>query len=161
MNSMKANNQKGFTLIEVLIVVVMSLIVILAVGAVLVAGNKFWNKAWKMAELQRDAYYAMLRLSHPIKEGTNAEVQNDTDVKIYGRDGGWIRFFLVPGTNELQCEIPGQNLQTINGNVENVQFSIIDNNTVTIDLNLEKDNLLIHIASTVMMRNYGLSGVLR
>lgn len=156
MNSMKTEKQKGFTLIEVLIVVVMTMILLLSVGTFLFAGHTFWRKAWKMVEFQRDASYAMLRLSHPIKEGTEATVQSDgTSVTIFSREGDWIRFFLVPGTTELQYEIPGQNLQTINDNVEDLQFSVVDN-IVTIDLSLEKDNLLLHLASAVMMRNYGL-----
>lgn len=152
---MKTKRQKGFTLIEVTIGSVAGIIVILAAGTALVSGHMFWNKAWEKANLQRDASYAMLRISGPIKAGRSAELESDGKaIKIY-READWIRFFLEEGSSDLKCEIEGEEPQTVlNGKVEDVTFTL-QGNLLGIDLKLKKDNFQIHLVSTVMMRNYG------
>ena len=173
MNSMKTKKQKGFTLIELLITVVITLIMVLGVGTVLVGGHTLWNKGLNNVNLQRDASYAMLLLRRPIKAATNAKVEsNGTALRIYRKEGGWIRFSLVAGTdtpqggppgqgpiiggsNGIQSKVQGQSPQTIIGNnVEDLEFNVEDNR-VKIDLKLKKDNLRMHLVSTVLMRNYG------
>jgi len=152
---MKRKVQKGFTIIELMIGIITGTIVILAAGMILFYGQKSWNNIWKRANLQRDASYAMQRMSLPIKAGMNAELEGGgSAIKIY-RATDWIRFFLEQENNNLKCEIEGGGPQTIiNGKMEALQFNVTGN-TVTIDLKLREDNLQTHFASTVMMRNYG------
>jgi len=151
---MKRKGQKGFTIIELMIGIVTGTIVILAAGMILFYGQKSWNNTWKRANLQRDASYAMQRISLPIKAGMNAELEGDGNaIKIY-RATDWIRFFLEQNNN-LKCEIEGEGPQTIiNGKMEALQFNVTGN-TVIIELKLREDNLQTHFVSTVMMRNYG------
>ena len=150
---MKTKGQKGFTLIEVMIAIVASVILLLAAGTALVSGHTFWNKAWEKVNLQRDASYAMLKISHSIKEGMSAELESDGKaVKIY-RETDWIRFFLEEASNNLKCQIEGGEPQTVvNGKVEDVTFTL-QGSLLGIDLKLKKDNFQIHFVSTVMMRN--------
>jgi len=152
---MKTKRQRGFTLIEVTIGSVAGVIVILAAGTALVFGHMFLNKAWEKANLQRDASYAMLRISGPIKAGRSAELESDGKaIKIY-READWIRFFLEEGSSDLKCEIEGGEPQIVlDGKVEDVTFTL-QGNLLGIDLKLKKDDFETHLVSTVMMRNYG------
>ena len=152
---MKTKGPKGFTLIEILIVIAIGAILLSAIGVVLVSGHIFLNRAWKSVGLQRDASYAMLRMSHSIKAGRSAELENyGKGIKIY-RETDWIRYFLEDGSKDLKCEIEGGQPQiVVNGNVEDLGFTL-EAYKIGIDLTLKKDNLQNHFVSTVMMRNYG------
>ena len=158
---MERKVQKGFTLIELTIAMLIGAIVILAAGMILFYGQKSWNNTWKRANLQRDASYAMLSISRPIKAGTSAQVEgNGEGLRIYNdKEGLWRRFFVQSASNNLmlKSEIVGDNSISktiLDGKVEALQFNVTGT-TVSIDLKLREDNLQTHFASTVMMRNYG------
>ena len=157
---MKRKVQKGFTLIELIIAMFTSSIVIVAAGSVLFFGQKTWNSTWDRMKLQRDASYAMLRMSRAVKAATSARVEGDgKGIRIYNNiEGNWRRFFVAPAVDSLMLkgEIVEDNISEtiLDDNVEALQFNVTGT-TVTIDLTLRKDNLQTHFASTVMMRNYG------
>lgn len=147
-------SRKGFTLIELATTIPATLIVLIAIGTVLTANHTFWNTSWSKANLQRDASYAMLKINHHIKGSTFAEAEDEGKaVKIY-KSAGWIRFFLEQESNDLKCEIEGQDPETIiSGSVEDLIFEV-DSNKVKINLILKKGNLETHLVSEVMIRNY-------
>jgi prepilin-type N-terminal cleavage/methylation domain-containing protein len=157
MNPMKRKRQKGFTLIELVIAMFTSAIVIVAAGMILFFGQKTWNSTWDRANLQRDASYAMLRMTHDIQAGISAQVEsNGEGLKIF-KAGDWVRYFVAsePSKLALKSETEGGSSETIiEDNLEAVRFNVTGN-TVAIDLKLKDDNLETHFASTVMMRNYG------
>ena len=148
------------TLVELLIVALLSLIVLLSVGSGLVAGNRYWNEAWKKVNLQRDASYALNIITHPLKEATKATVAEDDDsvLTIDNYSGGQVTFSLASDTqqaNRLQRQFAEANPQKIIGNVEDLVF-VVDGNRVRIFIRLRQDDIEVALASTVMMRNYGL-----
>ncbi len=157
---MKRKGQKGFTLIELIIAMFTSTIVIVAAGSILFYGQKSWNNTCKRVNLQRDASYAMQRMSRAIKAGTSARVEgNGTGLRIYNDiEGAWRRFFVQPAAQNLMLKtaIVGGNISetVLNDKVENLQFNVTGT-TVKIELKLREDNLQTHFVSTVMMRNYG------
>jgi len=159
-NLMKRKGQKGFTLIELIIAMFTSTIVIVAAGAILFYGQKSWNNTCKRVNLQRDASYAMQRMTRPIKAGTSARVEaNGMGLRIYNDiEGNWRRFFVQPAANNLTLKtaIVGESItETIlDGKVEDLQFNVTGT-TVRIELKLREDNLQTHFVSTAMMRNYG------
>ncbi len=154
---MKRKKQKGFTLIELLTAMIISGIVIAGAGSFLFHGQRSWNNTWKRVNLQRDASYAMQRMSLPVKAGISAQVEaSGKGLKIFN-EGGWARFFLSPATDKftLKCEDGETNFLTIlDDNVEDLQFNVTGN-LVRIEVKLSEDNLQTHLVSTVMMRNYG------
>jgi type II secretory pathway component PulJ len=160
---MKTKSRKGLTLIELVIAIATSVIVVLAAGTVIVAGQTSWNETWKSVNLQRDASYAMLRMSQSIKKAISATATADgpvLNIKIKDTTPPYtehtIIFSYVADTNNLQYQKDGGQSQTIiNGKVKNLQFNVVGNNTVTIDLSLKKDDAQAQFKSTVMMRNYG------
>ena len=148
------------TLVELLAVVVITMIVFLSVGAGLYAGHRYWNEAWEQVNLQRDASYAMNIITRPIKKATNATVSDDDDsvLTIENQNGSRITFSLesdTPETKKLQRQISESNPHKIIGNVEDLVFNV-DGNRVRIYIQLKKDDLDLSLASTIMMRNYGL-----
>jgi len=154
---MKTIRQRGFTLVELMVATLASIILVLATGMLMSIGHNNWNAAWKRANLQRDASYAMLRMSRPIRAGTSAQVEADgKGLKVY-TEGGWMRFFVAPGASRLTLKSEtGVNApETIlDDKIEYLQFNVTGN-TVTIDLKLKEDDLQTHFVSTIMMRNYG------
>jgi len=154
---MKRKGQKGFTLIELMIGIFTGTIVILAAGMILFYGQKSWNNTWKRANLQRDASYAMQRMSCSVKAGISAQVEaSGKGLKIFNKVG-WVRFFLSPATDKftLKGEDGEANFVTIlDDKVEDLQFNVTGT-TVRIELKLREGHLQTHLASTVMMRNYG------
>ncbi len=152
---MKTKAQKGLTLIEVIIGMVSGTIVVLAAGTALVFGHTFWNKSWEKVNLQRDASHAMLTISHTVKEGMAAQLDNDgKGISIY-RGGAWIRFYQPAGTYDLKSEVEGKQPETIiNGYLEDVTFTV-QGDLIQIDLRLKRDDLRTYFVSTVMMRNVG------
>ncbi len=152
---MKRKRQKGFTLIELIIAIIIGTIVILAAGTILVFGNRYWSNAWKKTNLQRDASYAMFRVSRAIQAGRSAQLEGDGQgLKIYN-EGGWMRFFVIPEASmlTLKSDVGGSIGTILEKNVEDLQFNVVGNK-VTINLKLKQDDIQTHFASTVMMRNY-------
>jgi prepilin-type N-terminal cleavage/methylation domain-containing protein len=149
----KTKSRKGFTIVELMVAVMASAIVVLAAGIVVVIGQTAWNQTWKKVNLQRNASVAMLRMSKSIKSATSATV--DPNGKILNiTDGNTVSSYVMD-TNNLRYIVGGQTQTVISGEVNNVQFSLVGNNSVTIDLSLKKDNAQTRFISTVMMRNYG------
>ena len=157
MNCMKARKLEGFVLIELILAMGLSLIVALALGAVMAANQTRWDNAWDKVNLQQDASSVMLTLSHSIKEATSATVENDGQaICTYDTGGTWVRFVFQPNTSSLTYQAQGQSTQTlIDGYVENMAFDVEDNK-VGIDLVLQRDGREVQLSSTVQMRNYGL-----
>ncbi len=158
---MKRKGQKGFTLIELIISIATGTIVIVAAGSILFYGQKSWNDTCKRVNLQRDASYAMQRMSRSVKAGTSAQVEgNGEGLRIYNdNEGSWRRFFVQSASQNLMLKtaIVGESISDetiLDDKVENLQFNVTGT-TVRIELKLREDNLQTHFASTVMMRNYG------
>jgi hypothetical protein len=160
---MKRKRQKGFTLIELIITTFTGSIVIVAAGMIIFFGQRTWNSTWDRTNLQRDTSYAMSRMTRDIKAGVSAQVESNGDgLKIFDGGGDWIRYFTASGAEmlTLKREIGGVSYQTalseivVEDNVEAVKFSV-SGNTVSIDLKMKEYNLDTHLASTVLMRNYG------
>ena len=154
---MKTIRRRGFSLVELMVATLAGIILVLATGMLMSIGHNNWNVAWKRANLQRDASYAMLIISRSIRAGTSAKVEaNGKGLRIY-TEGGWMRFFVAPGvsTLTLKSEIGENTSETIlDDKVEDLQFNVTGN-TVKIDLKLKEDYLETHFVSTIMMRNYG------
>ncbi len=154
----KTKSRKGFTLIELMVAIVAGAIVVLATGIIIVLGQTSWNETWKKVNLQRDASYAMLRMSQSIKAAKSAEKSPDGRVLYIPKQSNpSMTFSYVADTKNLQCQTGGQPQTIIKGEVTNLQFIMDPNkpNTVEIDLSLKKDDAQAHFKSTVMMRNYG------
>jgi type II secretory pathway pseudopilin PulG len=159
---MKAEHLKkyhGFTLVEVMVVVIITMIVILGAGAVLGGGYKSLNRGFRRVSLQRDASYAMYVFSLPIKEATGATVSDGgSKLTIDNCDTTQTSFFLDSTAKVLKRQKDDNPPQFVIKNVEDLDFVIDSNmvNMININLQLKKDDLLLDFSTTIMMRNFGL-----
>ena len=151
---MKTKTAGGFTLIELLMAIIVGAIVILGVGLALVAGHGYLNKAWDKVNLQRAGDLAMLHLTHAIKEGDSATIENDGKTLRIHKEEGWIAFSYI-NDQDLIFQLDDTAGQTIiTDDVEDLLFTL-EGNKVGIDLKLREENIETHFISTVMIRNYG------
>ena len=150
---MKAIKYKGFTLLELMVAMMTALIVVLATGMVMSMGHRNWNQGYKRANLQRDADYAVLKMSHWTKRANSAVVTDNGNTLTLNSRDGWTRIFFVNGSLESQRQ--DRMPETILKNkVKDVTFTV-NNNLVGIDLVLTKDELETNFVTSIMMRNYG------
>jgi prepilin-type N-terminal cleavage/methylation domain-containing protein len=152
----ETKSQKGFTLIELMSSMAISTILILAAGIVLVVGQTSWDEAWKKSNLQRDASYAMLKMSHSIQDANSAAVDANggMTLRIVNKTGDIVKFSHMTGTHNLQYQI-GTKQTLINDKVDYLNFDVnTPRHTVTINLGLKQDDVQTCFDSTVMMRNY-------
>jgi prepilin-type N-terminal cleavage/methylation domain-containing protein len=152
----ETKSQKGFTLIELMVSMMTSAILILSAGIVLVIGQTSWDEAWKKSSLQRDASYAMLRMSRSIQDANSAAVDANggMTLRIVNGTGNIIKFSRMTGTHNLQYQI-GTKQTLINDKVDYLHFDVnAPRHTVTINLGLKQDDAQTYFDSTVMMRNY-------
>jgi prepilin-type N-terminal cleavage/methylation domain-containing protein len=154
MSLMKKTRQKGFTIVELMIVVFIGAFVIAAAGTVLVTGHKSFNEALRKANLQRQASVVMNRIGQCIKTADSAEVDADGKIlKLYNQTK-WTKFSFSPASGSISGETSGDDSETIiNGYVEDLVFNV-SANKVTITLKLKDGDLQTQLVSTVMMRNY-------
>jgi Tfp pilus assembly protein PilW len=150
----KIESRKGFSLIELMVAIATSTIVLLSIAIVIVFGQTSWNDTWTKVNLQRDASYAMLKMSQSIKKATSAAADVNGPVLNLVVDSNSVIFSYAQDTNDLQYQIGEHSETIISGKVKNLQFGV-SGNTVTIDLELEEDNVETRLLSTVMMRNAG------
>jgi len=154
---MKRKKQKGFTLIELTIAIFTGTIVIVAAGMILFFGQRTWNNTWDRTNLQRDASYAMLRMTRDIKAGASAQVEESGKALKIFKGTDWVKFSTASGGSMLALKREtgtGGSETVLEDSVEAVKFNVTGN-TVTIDFKMKEYNLETHFASTVMMRNYG------
>ena len=151
---MKTKRQKGFTLLELMMASVAATIVVVAAGTILFVGHTSWNKAWTKANLQRDASYAMLRMSRLIRAGASAQPDSDGKALTINTEAGQTRFFTVAEAEKLTLKAEADAVTSMNNKVQDLQFNV-EGNKVTISLTLKEGDVQTHFVSTATMRNYG------
>lgn len=149
---MKKKKSNGFTLIELMIALLAGTFILLASASALIAGQTSLNRAFQKVELQRQGANVMLLLSHTIKMGSSAQVDEQGKTLTIHRNTGWVQF-ACNENNDLVTQVEGGALQTIIDNsVESLRFTVL-NNKVEIDLRLKQNNMKTYFSSTVMLRN--------
>lgn len=150
----KIKSRKGLTLVELMVAIAAGIIVVLATGMVVFLGQTSWNDSWRKVNLQRDASYAMLKISQSVKSATAASVDAEGEVLTITQGISTITFSYLDASGDLECDVDGNTETVIDGKVGDLQFSV-EGNKVIIDLTLEEGEAQASFASTVMMRNLG------
>jgi prepilin-type N-terminal cleavage/methylation domain-containing protein len=165
-------NQKGFSLIEMMVVVVILGLIVLALVTFFTGGAKSWVAGQSQLKAQREARQAIDRMVREIREGKN--IINDlVDIS----DADTIVVFIPnlgskpahKATYDLSSTTIQRNSNPLIDNVQSLVFTYFDNSgnlvapenasKVHIDLKVDvdkDDNPDITLNTDVNLRNFGL-----
>lgn len=138
-------NQKGFSLIELLITMIIGIIAILAAAGPFVAERTFWVSGRSQAEAQRDGQVVLRTMANVARESTGYTIVNIPGQPsiAFNTDCGTITFQGGPNfnsgrldrTESLTCG--GNSVAVIDGNrseVTSLAFNGIGNRLVRIQM---------------------------
>ena len=143
-------NNKGFTLVELMVAIIILSIVVLSVGMILTSSWRFWNNGWQQVGVQRDASYAFSRIEKVVRAGSSAVV-------LGGGSGLQVTSNSITNTFQLNGNvlqlITGSTTENIVSGVQNnTPFSILGN-TVTAELILQNGNSGTDFRTAILLRN--------
>ena len=152
---------KGFTLVELLAVVLIFSIISAAIFGVLTIGRQSFQIGAIQVEVQQEARKAMdrmvreLRGASSIDQGTFTAGVSD-DIIRFTLEGQVIEFAVVSG-NQLQRTAAGTTTILAN-NIEDIQFELFGGNVVYLTLTTRKSSIFGHpvevvLNSQVVLRN--------
>lgn len=155
------NSQKGFSLIELMVVVVVLSLVIIGLVTFFTGGTRSWIAGQSQLKAQREARQAMDIMVREIREGKEILAYSDTSVKVkvpvFDENG------VITDYNDIEYIKDGTTLKRdTNPFIENVKtFTItkLDESQIRILLEVDVDNdenIDISLNSEINLRNYGL-----
>ena len=154
------HNQKGFSLIEMMVVVVISGLIVLGLVTLFTGGARSWISGQSQLEAQRNARQAMDIMVREIREGKSVSSGTTTsitvDIPLLGSDDAHSVTYTWSGVSGDPINREGNPL--IN-NVKTLNFTYPDASKVHILLEVDVDddgNPDITLNTDVNLRNYGL-----
>ena len=145
---MKAANQQGVTLIELLIVMFLSLIALMAASTPFVGERSFWGTGTRQAEAQRSAQVALRAIARVAREGSSVDTPIPANQITFNTPCGKRTFQTAGnGNNQFQmvdnCVLPALTVTLIDGVKSKViQFTptLINAKLVDIQLQVKQEN---------------------
>ena len=168
-------NQKGFSLIEMMVVVVILGVIVLALVTFFTGGTKSWVAGQSQLKAQREARQAIDRMVREIREGNEIKSNSDSySVTVYippfpieGIDERYV-FYALSGTTLKRDGNPLIDNVQINGesifkyyNNDGTEVNPPDSTVSKVHINLKVDvdkdsNPDITLNTDVNLRNFGL-----
>lgn len=145
-------NKKGFSLIEMMVVVVILGLIVLGLVTFFTGGAKSWVAGQSQLTAQRNARQAMDRMVREIREASEITTKNDTEIIF---DTPWVTGI----TYELLSNTINRNNIPLINNVSNLDFDYPSLSKVHILLEVDVDddgNPDVTLNTDVNLRNYGL-----
>ena len=156
------NRISGFTLVELMVVVLVVGLVVLLFTQIPLFSFSSWTKGSERLKLQRDAHYAMLRIQRKLRPASLTEdpvvsVPDDSTLVI-GEDSFYVDKEGASETNDFFYDLvqeSGGNKQLIVKGDKDTEFIIERNgDTINITLTLVKENVgTIILTTAVKPRN--------
>jgi prepilin-type N-terminal cleavage/methylation domain-containing protein len=145
--------KKGFTLVELLLSLTIASILILSSAVVMLGGNAMWERGLQRANLQRDASFAMTKITRAIREGNNAVLEDNGNIIKITNSSNWVKYYRDSSTKKLMLEVQDEiPVAIIDDNIIKLQFQQ-QPKLISVTLSLEEDDYTVEYTSTVMMRN--------
>ena len=154
------SNKKGFSLIEMMVVVVILGLIVLGLVTFFTGGVRSWISGQSQLEAQRNARQAMDLMVREIREGKSYSGTTSSvtvDIPDLGSESAYSVTFKKIG-NIIYREVNSNPIQLIN-NVKTLSFPPTDSSKVHIILEVDVDddgNPDITLDTDVNLRNYGL-----
>jgi len=146
------NRNSGFTLVELMVVVLMVGLLVLVSTQIPLFSLSSWRKGTERLRMQRDAHYAMLRVQYKLKpvSSSNIDVSDPSKLVIDLNTGE--SFFLQE--NQLFYQDPEGTQELVIEGDAGTQFNVTSNNgTINITLILTKGNVQAILKTAVKPRN--------
>jgi len=160
MNTLNIKNQKGFSLIEMMVVVVVLGVIVLALVTFFTGGTKSWVSGQYQLTAQRNARQAMDRMVREIREGNNFAIGAGNDSVTINYLSS---FDKDPVTYKLSGTVIEREVNSVSNplinNVKTLLFTSTDSSKVHVILEVDVDNDEnpdITLDTDVNLRNYGL-----
>lgn len=157
---MKIKNQKGFSLIEMMVVVVILGLIVLGLVTFFTGGTKSWVAGQSQLAAQRNARQAMDRMVREIREGSSFAIGSSNDSITISYLSSFVK---DPVTYKLSGTIIERKVNLTSSpminNVKTLSFTSTDASKVHIILEVDvddDDNPDITLNADVNLRNYGL-----
>ena len=141
----------GFTFIELMIVMTAGGIGILAVSWILVLNQNSWKEGNVKLELQRDAYYAMLKIERELKPASLPDVVCNSSELVVDSNGK--RFFLESDDLLFQESSSDSPELIVEGDTGTAFDAATSGDVVNINFTLVRGKLESFITTSVMPRN--------
>jgi len=156
LNRIFFNKNKGFSLIELMVVVVIIGLIVLGLVTFFTGGARSWITGQSQLKAQREARQAMDRMVREIREGSSiASGSNATSITI-----DYLASFGKSAVNyNLTGSVISRDSNVFIDNVKSLNFTYPDASKVHILLEVdvdEDDNPDITLNTDVNLRNYGL-----
>ena len=154
-------SQKGFSLIEMMVVVVILGLIVLGLVTFFTGGAKSWVAGQSQLKAQREARQAIDRMVREIRHGelvTDISINNiSVDIPALGSSSAYSVTYKLSGT-VIEREVNLVSSPLIN-NVKTLSFTPIGSSKVHVILEVDVDddnNPDITLNTDVNLRNYGL-----
>lgn len=146
------NKSAGFTLVELMVVVVVLGLVALIASQIPLFSLSSWTKGSERLKLQRDAYYAMFMVQRQLRPARVSRIEVLPPYTLIVDQGTGKRFFFE-GNKLFYYNDAGSEELVIEGEA-GTQFDVSrDGNTVKINLTLTRGNVDITLTTVVEPRN--------
>jgi len=143
----KQNNIKGFTLVELLVVIVIMGIAITAIFSFFLSSNNFFIMGNNQRDSQNDARLAADVIMSEVRYATNAKIVSSSEAAIATGNAIYLE------NNKLNIVKEGTLKQTISGHFNSLNFNKNSNDS--------NDTLTINIVSSYGNRSYPVTVVLK
>ena len=155
-NILKTINKKGFSLIELMVVVVILVLIVLGLVTFFTGGARSWITGQGQLQAQRNARQSMDIMVREIREGNSIESgSNATSITINYLDS----FGKIPVTYSVSGTTISRDGNPLINHVKTLVFSYPDASKVHILLEVDVDNDEnpdITLNTDVNLRNFGL-----
>jgi prepilin-type N-terminal cleavage/methylation domain-containing protein len=146
------NNKKGFTLIELIVILALASIVMLAVMSFFIANYRSYNMLNTESELQYQSQNIINFMTDKILETKEFEGKDaDDEYSFINDDGTKLTFKKENG--KLVFKEEDEPEVTVGDYIEEFDITSLNDKEVSITLKLEKDNIAVDAEQTVFMRN--------
>ncbi len=163
-NILSRENQKGFSLIEMMVVVVILGLIVLGLVTFFTGGARSWIAGQSQLEAQRNARQAIDRMVREIRHGEVVTTGTTTSITVtipaLGSESTYnVTYSWSGNTWDPINRIVSSGTNPLINNVQNLHFTYPDTSKVHIllEVDFDKDNNPdVTLNSDVNLRNYGL-----
>ncbi len=163
--------KNGFSLIELLIGIVISISFLLGIAIISLTTTKSWEKERNKNVLNSTLNFISSFLEKNIREATDCEVQDDGKKLVLRKepleDGKeWERSFYIEGNDLIYVNEYGEKIHIVKGQLKGIKFNKFEfkfpaedyqgeevSASVSIDIEIEKGGQISKIKKIVNLRN--------